>query len=323
MLLSVVVVNWNSKDDLEACLRSLAAQSHPELEVIVVDNGSRDGSAEMVARAFPAVTLLAQAENLGFAEACNLGIEASHAEWVCMLNNDTVADPGWAAALSAAAREAPAHCGMLQSLMVYRSRPDVVNSTGITLDDKAAGHDRLEGASRAEAMEAASIFCPTAGAAAYRRRMLDAISVDGGYFDRRHFMYYEDLDLGWRARLAGWSASYVPEALVEHVWHGSSHRHGKDWLLRMQETNRIRMLVKNASVPLLLRTAGRTFGGLKTLIRLDGLGAFPKLRDAVTAALGERARIDRLRKLDRREVESRWVRGADRGRASRAPSARR
>lgn len=307
MLLSVVVVNWNSRDDLAACLGSLAAQTHEELEVIVVDNGSTDGSTAMVEAEFPLVTLIAEARNLGFAEACNLGIEASHAEWVCMLNNDTVADPGWAGALVAAASAAPEHCGMLQSLMVYRAKPGVVNSTGISLDDRAAGHDRLEGSPKAAAMAAASIFCPTAGAAAYRRRMLDAICVDGGYFDRRHFMYYEDLDLGWRAQLAGWSASYIPDALVEHVWHGSSHRHGQDWLLRLQETNRIRMLVKNASLPLLVRTAGRTFGGLKTLLRLDGLGAFPKLRDAVRDALAERARIDRLKKLDRREIENRWV----------------
>ncbi len=307
MLLSVVVVNWNSHDDLARCLTSLAAQEHTELEVIVVDNGSTDGSAAMVRERFPAVTLLAQTENLGFAEACNLGIDASHGEWVTMLNNDTVAEPGWARALVAAAERAAPACGMLQSLMVYLTRPGVVNSTGIRLDDHAAGHDRLEGAPVAAALEPAPIFCPTAGAAAYRRRMLDAIRVEGGYFDRRHFMYYEDLDLGWRARLAGWTADYVPEARVSHVWHGSTRRRGRDWLLRLQETNRIRMLVKNASMPLLVRTAGRTLGGLRTLLRIDGLGAFPRLRAALRDALVERAQIDGLRTVSRRALEREWV----------------
>jgi len=307
MLLSVVVVNWNSQDDLRACLASLAEQTHDDLEIIVVDNGSADGSPEMVKADFPEVVLSAQSDNLGFAEACNIGIDVSHGPWVCMLNNDTVADPAWAAELAVAATDAEDHCGMLQSLMVYMSREGVVNSTGIMLDDKAVGNDRLDGARVHEAVDPAPIFCPTAGAAAYRRSMLDAVKIEGGYFDRRHFMYYEDLDLGWRARLAGWSAKYVPTARVEHVWHGSTHRHGRDWLLRMQEENRLRTLLKNASVPLLARTIPRTLGGLRTLIRIDRLGAFARLQSLVAAARRDREAIDSLRKLSRDEVERSWV----------------
>src|SRR5450432_2403635 len=97
--LSIVVVNWNSHDDLRACLASLRAQTYRDLETIVVDNGSTDGSADMVATDFPEVRLLRETENLGFAEACNRGIEASQGAWAVMLNNDAVADPGWAQAL--------------------------------------------------------------------------------------------------------------------------------------------------------------------------------------------------------------------------------
>ena len=168
MRLSVVVVNWNSCDDLKICLSSLRGQSHRDLQVIVVDNGSSDGSPAMIARDFPEVTLLAQTENLGFAEACNRGVAASEAEWVALLNNDTAARPAWAHALVEAAQTAPATCGMLQSLLLYLDRPDVINSTGIELTRSGGGRDRDEGRIVVETLEPQEIFCPTAGAAVFR-----------------------------------------------------------------------------------------------------------------------------------------------------------
>src|SRR6476620_7108509 len=110
MRLSVVIVNWNTREDLDACLSSLREQSHRDLEIIVVDNGSTDGSAGMIAERFPEVTLLAETENLGFAEACNRGIAVSTAEWVALLNNDTVVRPDWARELVQAASTAPPTC---------------------------------------------------------------------------------------------------------------------------------------------------------------------------------------------------------------------
>jgi GT2 family glycosyltransferase len=129
--LSIVVVNWNLRDDLRACLESLEAQTYRNIEVLVVDNGSTDGSPEMVGTDFPACRLLAQSGNVGFAEGCNRGIEASTGEWVATLNNDCVTEPGWAQALVEAAEGVPASCGMLQSTMVFLDRPGTINSTGI------------------------------------------------------------------------------------------------------------------------------------------------------------------------------------------------
>jgi GT2 family glycosyltransferase len=306
MLLSVVIVNWNSRSDLQACLRSLALQTHEALQIIVIDNGSTDGSTEMVQEAFPTVKLLPQTSNLGFAEACNIGIDASDGSWVCMLNNDTVAEPGWAEALVRAIERAPEDCGMLQALMLYTSRPDVINSTGIELTTMGLGRDRSEGKPRDEGGVAAEIFCPTAGAAAYRRRMLDELRLEGGCFDREHFMYYEDLDLGWRARLAGWSAHYVPDAIVHHVWHGSSHRHGDAWLRRLEGTNRMRTLFKNASWRLLLMATPATVRMVVQQVRLDGPKALGKMGKAAVDAWRARATVEGLRSRDRRAVEERW-----------------
>src|SRR6185369_12907175 len=206
MRLSVVIVNWNSRDDLAECLDSMRAQTYRDLEVIVVDNGSEDGSVAMMKERYAEFKLLDEGENLGFAEGCNRGIAVTTGEWVAMLNNDAVAEPRWAETLVAAAAAGPPELGMLQSLMLFKQRPDVVNSTGIELDRYGGGVDRGEGAARADAQEPADIFCCCAGAAAYRRSMLEQIKLKSGYFDKQHFMYSEDLDLGWRARLAGWSA---------------------------------------------------------------------------------------------------------------------
>jgi hypothetical protein len=307
MLLSVVVVNWNSIADLRECLSSLAAQRHRELEIIVVDNGSTDGSVSMVEREFPGASLIATGENLGFAEACNIGIEASRGAWVCMLNNDATADAGWAEAMARAAEAVDGDCGMLQSLMLYKSRPGIINSTGIEMNARGVGRDRYEGLPRSRGGAPAEIFCVTAGAAAYRRSMLDALRTEDGYFDRRHFMYYEDLDLGWRARLAGFTARYVPDAVVYHVWHGSSDRHGKDWLRRLAGTNRLRALLKNASWQTLLGAGPTAAGIVIVLLWLDGLKAVRDLREVVTVSLRARRAVEAMRRRDRREVERRWI----------------
>ena len=203
MLLSVIIVNWNSRDDLHACLTSLGSQTHDALDVVVVDNGSEDDSVEMVQRDFPAFLLLPQQDNLGFAEGCNRGIDASRGEWIALLNNDAVAEPAWAAELVAAAEHAAPTCGMLQSLMLYEKFPDKVNSTGIELTRSGRGHDRHDGERRPiPGGPWEEIFCPTGGAAAFRKTMLMQLRLPSGYLDRNHFCYYEDLDLGWRARLA-------------------------------------------------------------------------------------------------------------------------
>jgi GT2 family glycosyltransferase len=307
--LSVVIVNWNSRDDLRACLVSLRSQTHPDLEVIVVDNGSTDGSPEMVSADFPECTLLTQTTNLGFAEGCNRGIEAATGPWVAMLNNDCVADPGWARALVDAAEHAAPACGMLQSLLLFLKQPGTINSTGIELTAHGGGRDRDRDRPR-PAVDAATpepIFCPTAGAAAYRRAMLDAIRLSTGYFDRDYFMYLEDLDLGWRARLAGWTAHYIPGSVVYHKWHGSSDRHGRSWLVIAVGINRIRTLLKNAS-PLFLVRAGAVFGfEIVELMQHGGLPAVRRLIVAVRRSLARRREVSAMARVERRAVERAWT----------------
>lgn len=305
--ISVLIVNWNSQHDLAACLASLEAQTDRDFETVVVDNGSADGSPEMVRARFPWVVLEATGENLGFAEGCNRGIARASGHWIATLNNDAVADPRWIAELRAAARAGGARLGMLQSRMVFSQHPERTNSTGVVLEPNGKAYDRDFDAPVRSTDALEEIFCPSAGAALYRRAMLEQTRLPSGYFDRRFFMYYEDVDLGWRCRLAGWSAWYVPSALVYHAFHGSADRHGNDFVLRQCRTNSVRFLLKNGSPYALVRSAPRTIGWLARSVRARGLGAAAELGRAARDALGERALVSAMARGRRREIEARWL----------------
>ena len=140
--IAVVVVNWNSRDDVLAALRSLRAQTDPDVQVVVVDNGSTDGSVEAIASAFPDVQIVVAGENLGFAEGCNRGISATRSDWVFLLNNDATAEPTCIARLREFAGDAPSDVGMLQTLMVFTTRPTHVNSSGVVMHDTGQVVDR-------------------------------------------------------------------------------------------------------------------------------------------------------------------------------------
>jgi hypothetical protein len=308
MLLSVVTVNWNSRDDLAACLASLVAQTHTELEVLVVDNGSVDGSGELVRQRFPQFTLLEQGVNLGFAEGCNVAIARAAGSWVALLNNDAIAEPDWAKTLVSAAERVPTTCGMLQSLMIFQRIPPTVNSTGIGLTRRGTGRDRDEGSEVPDpGTPWQAVFCPTGGAAAYRKSMLDEIKLSTGYFDPDHFCYYEDLDLGWRARLAGYDALYIPESVVHHKYHGSTARRSRAWLVRLSTINRVRTLLKNGSGAFIARTLLTTWWQLLRLPFVAGPSALLGYWSAVRGSLKLRAEVETTRRIGRESLEKRWV----------------
>jgi GT2 family glycosyltransferase len=307
VLLSVAVVNWNSRDDLERCLESLGRQTCHGVETIVVDNASRDGSADMVRAKFPKVVLLEQNDNLGFAEGCNRAIEASRGDWVALLNNDAIAEPDWAARLIAAAERAAPECGMLQSTMYFLGSEGTINSLGLRLTVSGGAIDRAEGERRRPSGEAEPIFCPSGGAGVYRRSMLDAIRLSTGYMDRDYFCYCEDSDLGWRAQLAGYSGQLVPDAVVHHQWHGSTAKRGRGWFVTMTRTNRLRTLVKNASPLFLVTTAPYSFWELCELGWHGGLKALAKLPKALGESRALRAEVARIAVRSRHDVEKRWV----------------
>jgi GT2 family glycosyltransferase len=242
---SVVIVNWNGRHYLETCLASLAAQSYPATEIILVDNGSTDGSVAWVAEYHPFVRLICNERNLGFAAGNNQGLRAANGTYVALLNNDVWAEPGWLAALVAAA--APPCVGSVASLMLFADRPQVINSAGVCVDWCGVSWDRAGGEALADQpQEVTPVFGASGGAALYRREMLLAL---GGLNDS-YFMYLEDVDLAWRARWAGWEAVLAPKARVRHVHSGSSGQ-GSALKTYYLARNKIHLLLTNYPWPFL------------------------------------------------------------------------
>jgi GT2 family glycosyltransferase len=209
---SIVIPNWNGIRHLPVCLDSLRAQTYAPLEVIVVDNASTDGSQTLVTERYPEVRLLAMDHNLGLTGGNNAGFRAAHGEILISLNNDTESDPRFVEALVEAVREHP-QAGIVAAKMRLFDRRDVLHSAGdgYRLDGIPFSRgvwQRDEG----QFDTAGWIFGGCGGAVAYRRAMLD----DVGLFDESFFMYCEDVDLNWRAQLAGWRCWYTPEAVVYH-----------------------------------------------------------------------------------------------------------
>jgi GT2 family glycosyltransferase len=211
-LASVVVPSLNGAHLLPACLDSLVLQSHAQIEVIVVDGASTDGTAELLAARYPGVRLLRLPRNLGFTGNVNAGLRAARGEVLCLLNNDARADPDWVAAcVDALALQSD--LGSVATKVLYADGRTINSAGDLVCRD---GTPRQRGNGQPDAPEWSTpveVFGASGGAAAYRRALLE----DVGLLDERFFMYLEDVDLAFRAQLRGWSCRYEPAARVLHV----------------------------------------------------------------------------------------------------------
>jgi GT2 family glycosyltransferase len=211
-LASVVIPNWNGAHHLPTCLDSLRKQTYPHLEVILVDNGSTDGSQDLVTENYSEVRLLALDSNLGLTGANNAGFRSARGEILISLNNDTEATPHFAEAL-VAALEDHLEAGMAAAKMLLFDQRDRIHSAGDGYGVDGVPFNRgVWERDEGQFDEPGWVFGGCGGAVAYRRAMLD----DVGLFDESFFMYCEDVDLNWRAQLAGWKCWYVPDAVVHH-----------------------------------------------------------------------------------------------------------
>ncbi len=304
--LSIVIVNWNAAATLRRCLASLRPQAADDVELVVVDNGSADDSLAVARAAWPEAVLVSLPANRGFAEGCNRGIAVARGAWVLTLNNDTVVHDGFLAGLHAAVTSADADVGMLQPRVLLEGRGRL-NSTGVVVHRDGSAHDRDFDAPAAARPDADEILCITAGAGLYRRAMLDAIRMEDGWFDPSYFMYFEDVDLGWRGRLAGWRATYLPEPSVDHAFQGTSRRHGRHFVTIQCMRNRVRTLLKNASWRMIARSLPRSASDLLWLLQHAGGRALADWTLAVRDGLRARPAVTRLAGTDRRTLERRWV----------------
>jgi len=246
--IAAIVVNWGRRDLLRACLRSLQLQTHSNVRILVVDNGSNDGSVEMVREEFgELVTVLANAENRGFCAAVNQAIRASDSEYVALLNNDAEADPRWLEEMAAAIERAD-DVGMCASKILLHDDRRVIDKAGHLLYPD--GQNRGRGTGELDVgqyeREEETLF-PDGCAALYRRALFDSV----GLFDEDFFAYADDAELGLRAQLGGWRAIYCPRAIVYHH-HSSALGAYSTQKVFYVERNRIWLAVKLFPVWLLL-----------------------------------------------------------------------
>lgn len=244
MEVSVVIPNFNGIAFLDSVLASLEGQTLSNFEVILVDNGSTDGSCSFVTANYPWVHLIELSENFGFCGAVNAGIRAAKAPYVLLLNNDTEVKEDFVEEMLAAIRrhKNAFSCGARMVQYHDRDRLDDVGNYYCALGwSFARGRGKDIHAYATED----KIFSACAGAAIYRKKIIEKI----GYFDEEHFAYLEDTDIGYRARIYGYENWYAPKAIVYHVGSGTSGSRYNQFKTRYSSRNNIYLIYKN--MPLL------------------------------------------------------------------------
>ena len=239
---TVVIPNYNGLKFMEPCMAALEKQTCKDFEILVVDNGSSDGSVDWLrSHQYPTIFL---EENTGFSGAVNVGIKASKTPFVLLLNNDTEVEPDFIGEMIKAIRRSD-QIFAVSSKMVQMYHKELMDDAGDMYSLLGWAYQRGVGRSSAKYNRACRIFSACAGAAIYRREVFDEI----GYFDEMHFAYLEDLDVGYRARIAGYDNIYCPTAMVYHVGSGTSGSKYNPFKVKLAARNNIYLNYKN--MPLL------------------------------------------------------------------------
>ncbi|HKE87824.1 MAG TPA: glycosyltransferase family 2 protein [Vicinamibacterales bacterium] len=309
---SVVIVTWNGRRFLDACLTAVAAQQGVNAETILVDNGSEDGSAAYVGERYPWVRVVALSSNCGFAGGNNAGVQEARGRFIALLNNDTVPRPDW---LKTLLRAVAGDEGVLAtSRIVYLHDPNVIDSAGDGMLRWGGAFKRFHGAGVDEASVSGEVFGVCGAACLLSRRVFDEL----GGFDEAFFVSHEDVDLSYRARLLGYRCLYVADAIVGH--HGSaSLGRLSGFAVFHGQRNLEWVYFKNTPTSLLMRTLPGHFvysaAAAVHFTRTGLLGSFLRAKFAAIAGMPrvirQRAEVQRTRRVDASAIwshlEPKWL----------------
>lgn len=265
-LVSVIILNWNGERYLRQCLDSVLAQDYDPLDIIVVDNASGDASVEIVKTDYPAVLLIENPLNTGFAAGNNIGIRHAKGDYIVIFNNDAEMERNCISEMVRAI-EKDKRYGACATKICLKFDEGLLDAAGIAVcpDGLSIGRGRLEPGDRYDREE--EVFFASGCCMMCRKEMLEDTRVGGDYFDAQFFMYADDTDLGWRARLRGWKTIYTPNARVFHMHSASSESYSplKAFLV---ERNRIWVQLKYFPVRTILY--GQFFTAYRYLFQAYG-----------------------------------------------------
>lgn len=238
--ISVIIPNYNGIKYIKTCMDSLSNQTMKDFGIIFVDNGSTDGSKELVERNYPQVQVIGLTENTGFCGAVNAGIRKADTEFVVLLNNDTEVDADFLKELYLGIERHPKAFSAQAKMIQFQNRSQI--------DDAGNYYNALgwafacgKGKSAENYTQERKIFASCAGAAIYRTVEVKKL----GFFDEEHFAYLEDLDLGYRAQIAGYENWFLPKAIVYHIGSGTSGSRYNQFKVRYSSRNNLYMIYKN------------------------------------------------------------------------------
>lgn len=238
MKTTIIIPNYNGLSFMEPCFEALEKQTTKDFKILVVDNGSTDGSVEWLKeRKIPSIFL---SENTGFSGAVNVGIKAADTPYVILLNNDTKAAPHYVEALEHA-MDCSEKIFSVSSKMIQMYHPDLMDDAGDMYSVLGWAYQRGVGRPETLYKKSCRVFTACAGAAIYRREVFEKI----GYFDEMHFAYLEDIDVGYRAKLYGYDNVFCPEAVVYHVGSGTSGSKYNSFKVKLAARNNVYLNYKN------------------------------------------------------------------------------
>lgn len=246
-MVSIVILNWNGLKLVSECIKSVLAQTYPEIELVVIDNASTDGSARHTKETFPQVHLIENSANLGFSKAINQGIKASSSRYVMPLNFDVVLDKNFVSEMVRAI-DKDERIGSVSGKLLRLSdqgKTNIIDSTGHVIFGNRYVINRGEDEEDNGQYDRDDFVFGVCGAAPlYRREMLEDIKTDGEYFDGSFFAMLEDVDLDWRAQLRGWKCAYIPRAIAYHYRSASGVQKSR-LIQRHYYKNRYLTMLKN------------------------------------------------------------------------------
>lgn len=241
--ISVIILTFNSREYIKLCLDSLFNQQYGNIEVIVVDNGSKDGTAGFIRENYPQVRLITNEKNLGVSYARNQGINIALHKWILTLDCDSVLTDGFIKKIMEFANNSKDSIGMIQPKILTQNSKEIY-SCGIYRSWLSRFYDIGKGLPDSQKFTVeGSIFGACCASALYRRKMLEDLKDGYGYFDERFFFLFEDADLSWRAQKKGWGCMYYPRIRCFH--NGNSSSTDKKTRQFLSFRNRQLMIFKN------------------------------------------------------------------------------